>query len=230
MRGRRRRKLSTRGRVTVILLIAAGAALLIDLRLRPLIKAVIANQAQVVSEEAINEAVAEELSRTDVDYSDLTCVEKNTEGKVLAIQTNPVRMNQFKSSVGKRIQQKLRRFAERGVEIPLGTLLGSELLRDRGPQIPLKITLAGSVASRFKSNLSSAGINQSRHQIFLDVQIEIYVVIPGYNVPLQIDTNVVIAETVIVGEVPEVFASQGEESASGFADLAQLREDLQNAF
>lgn len=220
---RRGRRLNARGKFVLAFLILLVVAVFADIQLRPLIKTVAANQAQMMSIDAINEAVTEELSRQDVDYSDLVRVERDGEGKILAVQTDTVKMNQLKASIGESIQRKLQDTRERSLRIPLGTLLGIELLRDRGPEIPIKVTLAGSVASQFKSSLATAGINQSKHQISLEIHTSIYVLIPGYNVSTEVDTNVAVAETVIVGDVPEVFASLDGANASDVADFAQLR-------
>ena len=224
MRCRKYRKnLKPKIKIMVFLFYLLFFVVLIECQLRPLIKTIAASQAKLISNNAINEAVGEELEKSSVDYSDLVHIERDTGGKVLAISTDMVKMNALKSAVSVAIQNKINNTKEQNTSVPLGTLIGNDFLRGRGPDIPLRISLSGSVYTEFKSTFVAAGINQTRHQIYLNIRTSIYVLIPGYNVSTDIETNIAVAETVIVGEVPEVFANLDSEDTSDISDLAQLK-------
>ena len=93
------------------------------------------------------------------------------------------------------------------MKIPIGTLIGGNLFHGLGPALSLKVTLAGNVQADFKSTFESAGVNQTRHRIYLSVGTSVYSFLPGINSTTDISTDVLVAETVIVGEVPQVLVS-----------------------
>ena len=97
--------------------------------------------------------------------------------------------------------------AIRRLAFPIGTLTGSELLHGRGPEVPLRVTLAGNAAADFESQFESAGINQTKHRITLKIHLQLYTFIPGINRTVDVDTDIPVAETVIVGEVPDIIAN-----------------------
>ena len=93
--------------------------------------------------------------------------------RFLAVTTDMTQMNQLKSSILQRVQEQLGEHLDTGV--PLGTLLGSELLHGRGPNIPVRLTLSGNVTADFESTFESAGINQTKHRICLHIFIPVFI-------------------------------------------------------
>jgi hypothetical protein len=92
--------------------------------------------------------------------------------------------------------------------IPLGTLLGGDLFYGRGPGVTLKLTLSGNISADLKGSFESAGYNQTRHRMMLDISASVYTFLPGMRATADVKTNVLVAETVIVGTVPAVVAQQ----------------------
>ena len=104
------------------------------------------------------------------------------------------------------MQSALSQEKHREFSVPLGTLTGSNLLRDKGPGIPIDISFSGSVVTDLKSEFTSAGINQTKHQILMTVKGYQVLMAPGINTTVEVETTVAVAETVIVGQVPEFMA------------------------
>ena len=181
-------------------------AVLLDRQMRPLIKSVVFSQAQTVSTNVINQVVADELSRLDIDYSDIIDIQKDADGKILAVSTDMKKVNSLKSLMTLSIQDKISAMEVQKTKIPLGTFTGTEILNGRGPKIPIDVSMSGSVIMDFKSEFVSAGINQTKHKLYLEVNSEVLAFIPGYPVNTVVKTSILIAETIIVGEVPAVFA------------------------
>lgn len=203
--------------------ILVGIAIIVDLQVRPLIKTVAAEEAKIISTQAINHTVFDELTKQDSDYSNLVHIERGDDGKVLAITSDIQKMNKLKAAISMAIQDKISNNNIACSSVPLGTLINTDIFSGRGPRVPLKISLSGAVITNFKSNFTSAGINQTKHMIYLNVQTKIYVFIPGYPSYTCVNTDVLIAETVIVGAVPEVFANMDKPSdTSAVTGLAQL--------
>lgn len=208
-------------RKLIIIILILMIAIIIDCQLRPLIKTVSATQANIVSTNAINEAVLEQLNKESITYDDLVTTQKDSDGRILAITTNMQKINLLKSNIALAVQSKLRENRIRRVGIPIGTLTNTDILNGKGPNIPLDITLSGAVIADFKSDFTTAGINQTKHQIYLNIKTKVSAIIPGYPTRTAIDTNVMIAETIIVGEVPNVFANMDSSRTSALADLSQ---------
>lgn len=204
LRKKYKKKWSFKRKIIIFLFILFFLFFLVDLKLRPLIKSVAANRAQVISASIINEVVWEELSKQDVNYSDMVNIEKDSNGRIIAINTNIKKTNLLKTAVCLGVQNKISKINKDTYNIALGTLTGTELLNGRGAKIPLKISLSGSVKADFRSCFETGGINQTKHQLYLDVNTSVFALIPGYPTTSTIDTSILVAETVIIGDVPKV--------------------------
>ena len=202
----KQKKLSIKIKILIIVAFVSIIAVLLDKQMRPLIKSVVFSQAQTVSTNVINQVVADELSRLDIDYSDIIDIQKDADGKILAVSTDMKKVNSLKSLMTLSIQDKISAMEVQKTKIPLGTFTGTEILNGRGPKIPIDVSMSGSVIMDFKSEFVSAGINQTKHKLNLEVNSEVLAFIPGYPVNTVVKTSILIAETIIVGEVPAVFA------------------------
>lgn len=190
------------GKILVVLLLLGAALWAMESHLEPIFVSLTEHEAKQAAVASINQTVEEELSREGVSYDNLVTVERSTSGQVLSITTDVAQVNRLKAELSAAIQEKLSG-QHVTVGVPIGTLLGSEWLHGRGPEIPLVVTLAGNVQADLKSSFTSAGINQTRHQIYLEVQTGIYSFLPGMNSTTDLTTSIAVAETVIVGEVPQ---------------------------
>lgn len=217
-------KLKRKRRIIVLLLSILVLFFVLDFRLRPIIKTISVSKARVISTNAINEAVLHEIGRSGVEYSNLVNVERGEDGKVLAITTNTQKVNELRSNISIEIQEILSNIKMRQVGLPIGTLTGIEILNGVGPTVPLRITVSGSVITQINSKFSEAGINQTKHQIFIDVHTKISAMIPGYPATSEVDTNILIAETIIIGEVPKVYANTDNEKLRDMASLSQFND------
>lgn len=211
------RQLSTKRRlhrilykIIVTMLIGAIGFLLVDARLRPLIKTLAANQAKNISIRIINDAVVDVMKATSFTYDDLVSLDKDASGRITAIKTDSIKMNQLKSDISNAITEGISQVDRRRVSIPAGNLTGLDSLAGRGPRINLYITLSGSTTATIKNIFETAGINQTRHQIVLEITTYIYAIMPGVNTSTETSTNITIAETVIVGLVPEIYAGPND--------------------
>lgn len=204
---RKRRRLGLKGKFLLFLVVVVVLFFLVDSQLRPLLESAAQSQATIVSTKAVNDAVTEELAKQGLGYEDLVHVTQTSEGKVTSIESDVVEINLMKSKITSAIQDRLSQNDIQSTGIPLGNLLGSNYLVGRGPLIPLKITLAGTVITELQSQFLSAGINQTKHELTLSVKARIYIQMPGYYTTAEITTNFLVAETVIVGEVPDAFTN-----------------------
>ncbi|HAH78310.1 MAG TPA: sporulation protein YunB [Ruminococcaceae bacterium] len=203
----RRRRRGGRGRAVLALILLACFLVLFNLRVKPVVESITANEAKVKSVGIINGAVLQELEQNGVTYDSLVSVGRGEDGSVLSITTDMVSMNRLKAKIISAIQDRMDREGAETEGIPIGTLFGGHIFHGRGPKVYLKLTLSGNVTADFKSTFESAGINQTKHQICLQIRASVYSFLPGFDTTTDVNTNVVVAETVIVGSVPEVVAN-----------------------
>lgn len=152
----------------------------------------------------VNDTINRTLSGRDYGYDYFVTIDRDESGAVTAIKANMARINALSSELLSDIVEAADR-GELSLSIPIGNILGSSLLLGKGPDIPVDITLLTSSRVDFKNELSAAGINQTKHEMKLDVVVDIDVVLPWRTVSTQVVTEILIAETVIVGEVPQTY-------------------------
>ncbi|MBQ9412441.1 MAG: sporulation protein YunB [Oscillospiraceae bacterium] len=159
----------------------------------------------------INRAVNRVIREGNYGYGAFVALEKDSQGGITAVTTDTARVNLFASEV----LQEITGEAADGmfdVRIPLGSLLGSNLLLGRGPEVPVRISMLTSPSVRFENSLTAAGINQSRHTLTLLCRVDIDILIPWGCLSDTVETEVLIAETVLLGRVPETYLNWENES------------------
>ena len=152
----------------------------------------------------VNETVYDYMEEHGYGYNDFVTLERDNSGGVAAVTTNMARVN----ALAAELVSSLIVAAENGMlnlRIPLGNLLGSTILSGRGPRVPVKIVMLTSSHASFRNELITAGVNQTKHQILLEVTVCITVLLPWETMTTEVVTEVLVAETVIVGQVPNTY-------------------------
>lgn len=149
------------------------------------------------------EAVSDAIQGGEIDYGVLVEFEKDADGRVTALKSNMAAFNRLQARIADDILLRLSEVSTTTLAIPVGTLTGSSLLAGRGPLIKVKMQSVGSTTASFRNTFSSAGINQTRHQILLDVNVNVSILLPGFRTSTRVSNEISVAETVIVGSVPE---------------------------
>lgn len=155
---------------------------------------------------AVNDVVNRKMSEGEYNYNYFVSLEKDNSGSITAITTNMVEINAFATQV----LDEVVRAADSGelnVEIPLGNLLGFSLVLGKGPKVPVRIIMLTSSRADFKNELVSCGINQTKHQMILEIVVDIDILVPWETMSTQVVSRTLIAETVIVGGVPDTFVN-----------------------
>lgn len=195
--------------VTVLLLVACTAVT--EMRIRPVLSAVAESRAKNIATEAVNDAVWQVLCEKDVQYESLVTLTKDENDKVTAISVDSVKLNTICAEIRRLITEKLKGLSENQISIPIGSLTGIDMLAGRGPAIRVGITLSGSAVTTIDNDFQTAGINQTRHQMILTVNTKVYVIMQSGNFATEISNSIVVAETVIVGDVPEIYSDGSDD-------------------
>lgn len=207
----RRKKHSGLSFLFFVIILIAALAVWMDFSMRPAIENIAEHQAKVLATRLINEAMLAQMERSDVRYDELVRVTRGENGDITSIEANMSQINRLKSQMSDSVIQSLEESENRQISLPLGTVIGNQFTSGRGPLIEIKVVPTGYVQSEIFNHFSSAGINQTLHQIMLRITVQMVVVLPGYIIPAETETNFCIAETVIVGEIPQGYASLGGE-------------------
>lgn len=192
-------------RLTVIVLILLSAAyLLLERNLTSVILDTAYTRAHAIAVETMNEAVQKTLT-PGVPYEQLITVRTDNEGRVTMLQANTVRMNELAVSVALSAQNELAMRDESVIFVPLGAAFKAPFLSALGPRIPVRLSPVGAVSATFATEFESAGINQTRHKIWLELHATVRLILPTGARPVAVDTQILIAESIIIGEVPSSY-------------------------
>lgn len=212
----------------VLFLLCAAVVLafiILQNRLRPVVQQFAVSRVTYLATRIINDVIDEELSQTGTVYDNLVSFEKNQNGDIAALKTDIVRINQLKAAITSHIADEISRLDTSEISIPSGNLIGGDLFSGRGPKIPVHIVPVGSVSANFISAFTNAGINQTRHQIVIDVSIQMSVIAPGARAGCQVDTKVNIAETILIGSVPDGYTYIDDPSDNTLEKFNNYKED-----
>ena len=198
---RRRRRLR---RLTLLMLVLAAAFLLIDRNFRPLVFSLAEARSAAMATRALNGALTEALE-DGVEYDDLMNVRMDDSGQVSLLSANTMRMNALADRAGDAALRKLETVSAQKVYVPLGAALGLTLFAGSGPRIPISIVPVGTVQTDFETEFEACGINQTRHKVYLQLSASIRIVIPTGAKTTNVSANMLVAESIIIGKVPESF-------------------------
>lgn len=195
-------------------LVALFLALLVGFFLvRSKYYAVIINLAQTQvtnsTSDLINDAVAEQIASGNIAYDRIVYFEKDLNGRITALKTNIGEVNTLKTETLNIINEEILDSENFDIGIPIGSLIFPEFLSGRGPQIPVRILSVRNSDATFESNFTHAGINQTMHQLNMNVLVDVAVLVLGKTVNFTVSSEVVVAETIIVGDVPDTFLQAG---------------------
>ena len=212
-----RKRLKTFG---IILLLCLGVLIAGFFSLRSKYRLVIGDLAQTsvknATSDLANDAVAQQIENGNIQYDRIVYFEKDINGRITALKTNIGEVNHLKTDILNIINGRILALDAADIGIPIGSLFLPEFFSGKGPAIPVHILAIRNSDATFSSNFIQAGINQTLHQLVMEVNVEAAVLVLGETSTFQVSSQIVVAETVIVGEVPNTFIQTGEEASRLF--------------
>ena len=187
-----------------VIVILAVAFLLADAKLRPAVLDIAAVEAKAVAEQKVNSAVEKALSDSDINYSDIVAVNYSSDNEITGITTDIVKMNMFKSEISKAVDKAFDKSEYASVSVPLGSATGVTLLSGTGPYIDVKVGMSGATKTEFENIFEAAGVNQTQHSVMLNLETTVILTLSGKRITYNVATSFCVAQTVIVGSVPNV--------------------------
>ena len=166
-------------------------------------------QVKNTTSDLTNDAIAKQIEDGVVQYDRIVYFEKDLEGRITALKTNIGEVNRLKTDILNIINDEILSLDNSDLGIPLGSLFLPELLSGKGPAIPVHILSIRNSDASFVSFFTQAGINQTLHQVTMEVSVDVAVLVLGQTTTFTMESEVVVAETVIVGDVPDTFLQTG---------------------
>lgn len=191
--------------LVVALIVAASVIALLENKLRPVVAEIAVAQTQNTMTAVIETAVTSDLAARQVSYADFVTIQRGEGGVITALTTDMARMNLLRTELTTAILEALEGVDVSDIEVPLGSLFDLEPLWAKGPALTAKAMTVGTVRAEFDSQFTSAGVNQTLHRIWLEVDVPMTLLLPGGEVETALNTRLCVAETVIVGQVPDTY-------------------------
>ncbi len=207
-----RKPLPIAQRLIIFLLLMAMAALavitLIFVQLRPMMFKLARTMVTDIVLIQANEVIQAEVLDGTFDYNKLVTLVKDNDGNISALVTNTAMINTLQTKISSGVFEKVDDLVYTDLKIPLGNAVGGMLFSGRGPEFTVRVLSIADIDTRFSNSFEDAGVNQTRHTIYMDNTIYVDILIPGYESQTVVVSNrVAVAETVIVGKVPNVYAN-----------------------
>ena len=152
---------------------------------------------RIMNEESVN------VYSENFKYDDIIDIEKDTDGNITMIRADTVKQNYLASQVVLKCDERLSELEDLGVKIPLGYLTNNVMFYNIGPKITVKMQQVGNITTSYESEFESAGINQTRHKIYLNLTTTMRIALPFNSRDVEVTCEIPISDTVIVGKIPE---------------------------
>ena len=196
-------------RLLVVFAVVLGGLLLFRSHYRPLLRELAETQIKNATSDLTNDALTELLARDSIAYDRIVYFEKDLNGRITAMKTNILEVNRMKTEILEIINQEILAWDTAKLGIPIGSLIFPELFAGKGFCIPVHVLSIRNSDASFESHLQQAGINQTLHRIMMEVNVGASILVLGQTESFSLTSEVVAAETVIVGEVPGTFLNTG---------------------
>ena len=196
-------------RLLILCLILTAAVLLLRSRFYPVIQSLAQTQVKNTASDLINDAIAEQIAAENIQYDRIVYFEKDVNGRITALKTNIGEINRLKTDVLNIINDEVLSADESSLGVSLGSLFLPEFLSGKGPKLPVRILAIRNSEADFTSSFHEAGINQTMHQLNLEVMLDITVLVLAKTESFTVSSHMVVAETVIVGDVPDTYLHTG---------------------
>lgn len=153
-----------------------------------------------------------ELFNNEFKYDEMILIDKDETGNINLIRADTIKLNYLSSQLSIKCNEKLQAMGDVGIKVPMGWMTERSVMYNLGPNITVKIKPVGNVNVSYESKFESAGINQTRHKIYLNVEATVKIIVPLHSEEIQVSCEIPVAETIIVGKIPNTAIDLGKTS------------------
>ena len=203
---KRRRKIIIPS-VAVFLLASVGIFAFIELRIKSVRDELSTLEANSVASSALTAGLEKALADYKLNYDDIVSFTYDSQGNIKSLSTDIITLNTLGSEIGTNTDEYINNIGTYEISLPVTSLLGGQLFSGMGPDVSFYVTMRGLTSTSFENRFEAAGVNQTRHQIFLNVTIRTNIVFRGEVRVVEYKSEICIAESIIVGVAPSTFAN-----------------------
>ena len=193
----------------ILLVVVLAGIMLFRVRFNDAIRSLAQTQVTNTTSDLINDAIDRQIEDGTIQYDRMVYFEKDLDGRITALKTNMSEVNRLKTNILNLINDEILALSTDDLGVPLGNLFLPEFLSGRGPEIPVQILSIRNSDASFSSNFTQAGINQTLQQINMQVSVDVTVLVLGQTSSFTVTSQVIVAETIIVGDVPDTYFQTG---------------------
>ena len=205
-----RRKIRSLIRFSLLLLILSVILFLVfRSRYRDVIRELAETQVKNTTSDLTNDAIAKQIADGIIQYDRIVFFEKDLEGRITALKTNMSEVNRLKTNTLNIINDEILALDQSDIGIPIGSIFLPEFFSGRGIVVPVQIIAIRNSDGYFESHFTQAGINQTLHQLNMCVLVDVSILVLGHSASFTVSSEVVVAETIIIGDVPDTFLQTG---------------------
>ena len=190
-------------KILILLLVAIAAYNLILSYIEPVFETMCEEKVKSIATVISNQESTKAMNKYQ--YEELYTIEKDENGNVVIIKSNVVPINNMISDLTEGIQNRFDQMKDTQIDIPIGNLLGIYYFSGMGPSIPAKVATTGTLDTEVKSEFIAKGINQTLHRIYVNFECNVKIITPIKNFQKQITNQFIVAEHVIVGNIPDTY-------------------------
>ncbi len=195
--------------IIILLIVVIVGIVLFRVRFNDAIRALAQTQVTNTTSDLINDAIDRQIEDGTIQYDRMVYFEKDLDGRITALKTNMSEVNRLKTNILNLINDEILALSTDDLGVPLGNLFLPEVLSGRGPEIPVQILSIRNSDASFSSDFTQAGINQTLQQINMQVSVDVTVLVLGQTDSFTVSSQVIVAETIIVGDVPNTYFQTG---------------------
>ncbi len=179
----------------------------VDVSLRPVVQKVAQTRTQSIVTQTINNTITTQIENLEISYEDLVILQKDNDGEIISLSYDSLQMNRLKALMTSAVLSDTDKIPSSYIHIPIGNITSFDLFQNKGPTLKFKITPITYVEVDIETEFENTGINQVNHRIFLTFDVSSDALISNYSTNINIKTKVCVAETIIVGKVPNNIGS-----------------------
>ncbi len=191
----------------MLLIVSVGALLIMaEIRISNVRKELINYAAKNAASAAVTAGIENSLDTDRVRYDDLIKFGRDSNGNIVSVTTDAYYLNKIGNNIGDKIDEHINQMKSYVLKIPFSVLFHEQLINGRGLKMPIVFVMTGITTTDFKNEFTSAGVNQTHHRIMMNITVNAYVIHSGNVTVVPYETNVCIAESIVVGITPQTFA------------------------
>lgn len=193
--------------MTVFLIVAVGVLLILaEMRVSNVRNELMSYAARNAASAAATVGIEKSLETDRVRYADLIKFGRDGNGNIVSVTTDAYYLNKIGNNIGDEVDRQINEMKSYILRIPVGVLFSEQFINGRGPKVPLIFVMTGITTTDFDNEFTAAGVNQTHHRIMMNIKINTYVIHSGNVTVVPYETNVCIAESIVVGITPQTFA------------------------